>query len=149
MRRLTRVVAIAVVIVATLTLSLAPASEAHGDGSSGPLTINRTATLWAIFPNTHGLWITVWVRCSGGTGMVTATATQSSSQSNTGSSDTVPGFPGDSQVKCDGVSRQVALSYLGEGNFNLGYASITATLMPPSGPSTTELRTVRVVNPTS
>ena len=148
MKRLTRVAAIAVVVVAAFTLCFAPASLAQGPKDS-TLSIRNVAALWAFGPGFNGLWISVSVRCTGNAaGTVEASATQSSSQSNTGSSDT-GGLPTTSQVQCDGVTRQVALSYLGEGQFNLGYATATATLTPPSGPSVTVQRVVRVVSPTS
>src|SRR4051812_32316221 len=70
------------------------------------------------------------VDCTGGTGMLTVSVTQSPSQSNAG---TPASGSGSSSVKCDGQPHKIAVAIV--SNFNLGSATATATLAAPSGPA--------------
>jgi hypothetical protein len=85
--------------------------------------------------------IEVTALCYGGTGLITVHISQSSTQSNAGTTTTNAG-PYTQQVKCDGEPRTVAVS-TGVLPINMGQADVTAALMATSG-SPSKTRTIGV-----
>jgi hypothetical protein len=132
MKRLVRpsfVLAVAVLVTGVgFVFSPVTAAADHSN-----ITIDNQAQLFLFVPGSNGVGVQVHYVCSGGSGRLTVSATQTPQQSGTG-----VGAHGSlsSAVLCDGHPHFVSETILGTATWNLGSATATATLTAPSGTAT-------------
>jgi hypothetical protein len=136
MKRIRLLVLLGVVAIA-LPLGLAHANAAGKSTTGNSVTIEEFADYDAAG---FVLDVGLYVRCSGGTGFVDVTVEQNPPETVA----PVAFGSGPQAVVCDGKTRRVGVTIVGEG-FDAGRAEAEATLVAPPAPNVTAKRNITIV----
>ena len=142
MKRLLRTSVVLAVAVLVMIVGLVfSTGTVAADTPTSTMNINNQAQLYLFLPGVNGIGVQVAYKCSGGSGVLNVSATQTPQQSGSGVG--ASGSQG-SSVLCDGDPHTVSETILGTGTWNLGSATATATLTAPSG-NVTQTRSINIV----